>query len=303
MEVARNDIEIAVTQAYLEILYANETVKTNAQTVGSSAAQMERSKALLEAGSIARSDYAQMEAQYSSDCYQLTVSENDLAQARLQLKQLLELGIDSTFDVVFPEIDSSTVLAEVPRMEVMPQMESGRLNIQSALVGERVAKADGLPTVTASAAIGTGNTSGTNYSFYNQLNNKLNESAGITVSVPIFNNRQARTSRAKARLETRQAELNYADAEKSLLTTVESLYQDAVSAQSRYRAATDKVRSAGLSYSLVLGQFEAGMKNTVELLTEKNNYLAAQQEQIQAKYQAVLSIRLLDFYRNVPIEL
>ena len=188
-------------------------------------------------------------------------------------------------------------------LEVMPQMESGRLNIQSALAGERVAKADGLPTVTASAAIGTGNTSGTNYSFYNQLNNKLNESAGITVSVPIFNNRQARTSRAKARLETRQAELNYADAEKSLLTTVESLYQDAVSARSRYRAATDKVRSAGLSYSLVLGQFEAGMKNTVELLTEKNNYLAAQQEQIQAKYQAVLSIRLLDFYRNVPIEL
>ena len=191
VEVARNDIEIAVTQAYLEILYANETVKTNAQTVESSAAQMERSKALLEAGSIARSDYAQMEAQYSSDCYQLTVSENDLAQARLQLKQLLELGIDSTFDVVFPEIDSSTVLAEVPRLEevyrtaleVMPQMESGRLNIQSALAGERVAKADGLPTVTASAAIGTGNTSGTNYSFYNQLNNKLNESAGITVSV------------------------------------------------------------------------------------------------------------------------
>lgn len=311
VEVARNDIEIAVTQAYLEILYANETVKTNAQTVESSAAQMEQSKALLEAGSIARSDYAQMEAQYSSDCYQLTVSENDLAQARLQLKQLLELGIDSTFDVVFPEIDSSTVLAEVPRLEevyrtaleVMPQMESGRLNIQSALAGERVAKADGLPTVTASAAIGTGNTSGTNYSFYNQLNNKLNESAGITVSVPIFNNRQARTSRAKARLETRQAELDYADAEKNLLTTVESLYQDAVSAQSRYRAATDKVRSAGLSYSLVLGQFEAGMKNTVELLTEKNNYLAAQQEQIQAKYQAVLSIRLLDFYRNVPIEL
>ena len=310
VEVARNDIEIAVTQAYLEILYRTRRSRRTPRP-----SSRRRPDGTVESAarsrSIARSDYAQMEAQYSSDCYQLTVSENDLAQARLQLKQLLELGIDSTFDVVFPEIDSSTVLAEVPRLEevyrtaleVMPQMESGRLNIQSALAGERVAKADGPPTVTASAAIGTGNTSGTNYSFYNQLNNKLNESAGITVSVPIFNNRQARTSRAKARLETRQAELNYADAEKSLLTTVESLYQDAVSAQSRYRAATDKVRSAGLSYSLILGQFEAGMKNTVELLTEKNNYLAAQQEQIQAKYQAVLSIRLLDFYRNVPIEL
>ena len=48
--MARNDIEIAVTQAYLNILYANENVKISRQTVESSAAQLERSKALLEAG-------------------------------------------------------------------------------------------------------------------------------------------------------------------------------------------------------------------------------------------------------------
>ena len=80
-------------------------------------------------------------------------------------------------------------------------------------------------------------------------------------------------------------------------------HQDAVSAQSRYLAANDKVKSAETSYGLVLAQFNEGMKNTVELLTEKNNYLSAQQEQIQAKYQAVLSIKLLNFYQNEPITL
>ena len=309
--MAMNDIEIAVTQAYLNILYANENVKINRQNVESSAAQLERSKALLEAGSIAPSDYAQMESQYSSDKYQLTVSETTLSQDILTLKQLLELGLNEHFEVEFPDLDSTDVLVEIPALadvyaralEVMPEVENSRLNIESSQLGEKIAASEALPSITASAAVGTGNISGTNYSFYNQLNNQLNENIGVTLSVPIFNRRQAKTSIAKARLQTRQAELDYTNMEKELLRTIESLYQDAVSAQSRYIAANDQVKSAAISYNLVLEQFNAGMKNTVDLLTQKNEYLASQQEQIQAKYQAVLSIKLLNFYQNEPITL
>ena len=50
-------------------------------------------------------------------------------------------------------------------------------------------------------------------------------------------------------------------------------------------------------------QFTLGMKNILELLTEKNNYLSAQQEVIQAKYMAVLERALLNFYAGNPIEL
>ncbi|MDD3108677.1 MAG: TolC family protein, partial [Alistipes sp.] len=309
--MARNDIEIAVTQAYLNILYANESVKINRQTVETSLAQRDRSKVLLEAGSISPSDFAQMESQYSSDKYQLTVSENLLAQRTLVLRQLLELELEDRFAIDFPELSEGEVLASIPELasayrdalEVMPQIDNSAANIRSAQVNEQIAKAAGLPSLTASAAIGTGNISGTNYSFYNQLNHKLNENIGLTLSVPIFNNRRAKTSIAKARLQTKQAEIEHQSVEKELLSTIESLYQDAVSAQSRYISATDKVHAATVSYQLVSEQFNAGMKNTVELLTEKNTYLSAQLEQTQAKYQAVLSIKLLNFYRNQPINL
>ncbi len=43
------------------------------------------------------------------------------------------------------------------------------------------------------------------------------------------------------------------------------------------------------------------MKNTLEMLTEKNNYLTAQQELIQAKYMAILNIQLLNFYQGKEI--
>ena len=90
---------------------------------------------------------------------------------------------------------------------------------------------------------------------------------------------------------------------KTLLRTVETLHQNALSAQSRYVAAMNSVKSAATSYRLVQEQFDRGMANTVELLTEKNNYLAAVQEQTQAKFEAILSLKLLNFYQNQPIEL
>lgn len=90
---------------------------------------------------------------------------------------------------------------------------------------------------------------------------------------------------------------------KELLQTVESLHQDVVAAQSRYQAAVQRVKSTYESYRLVENEYKAGLKNVVDLLVEKNNYLSALQEQIQAKYQAVLAYKLLNFYRNEHIDI
>ena len=98
--VAQNDIEIAVTEAYLQILYANETLKTDRQTLESSEVQLARSRELCQAGSISQSDLAQMESQYSSDQYRVIQSENNLAFSKLQLKQLLELEPEEDFEVM-----------------------------------------------------------------------------------------------------------------------------------------------------------------------------------------------------------
>ena len=114
VNIAKNDIEIAVTEAYLQILYANESLKTNHQTLETSAAQLARSKELLAAGSIAPSDYAQIEAQYSNDQYNVTMAENTLTLNKLQLKQLLELDPTDSFDVYFPELEATQVLTPAP---------------------------------------------------------------------------------------------------------------------------------------------------------------------------------------------
>ena len=102
--VAQNDIELAVAKAYLQILYANEMLKTDRQTLESSEAQLICAREFYNVGSMNASDLAQMEAQYSSDRYRVVQAENDLALSKLQLKQLLELEPEESFEVFFSGI-------------------------------------------------------------------------------------------------------------------------------------------------------------------------------------------------------
>ena len=131
----------------------------------------------------------------------------------------------------------------------------------------------------------------------------MNESIGLTLSIPIFSNRENKSAVEKAKLQISEAELEYLNAQKELQKTIEDIYLDATSSQAQYAAAIEQVKASKTSYNLAQEQFNLGMKNTVELLTEKNNFLSAQQEMLQAKYMAILNAQLLRFYQGKEITL
>lgn len=310
-EEVKNNIEITVTQAYLQILYAGETVKTNIETAALSMSQLERAKALYEAGTISSVDLAQFQSQLSSDNYQLTLSINTLEKSKLTLKQILELGLNEEFDIIVPELDDSSLLVQIPTvsevysqaLEIMPQIESSKVMIENAKIEKKISEAAMLPTITANASVGTGNINNSSYTFSEQLNNRLTQNIGLSMSIPIFNKRSVKTQINKSNLQIESALLNNTSAEKQLLSTIEGLHQEAVSSRSRYLASKDKLKYYSQSYNLINEQFNSGMKNTVELLTEKKNLLAAQQELLESKFQSILSLKLLKFYQNESISL
>ena len=178
-----------------------------------------------------------------------------------------------------------------------------QLHKQLPELGIDIAKAGYLPTISLSAGIGTNHTSGSDFTFGEQVKNGWNNSIGVSVSVPIFNNRQTKSAVQKAKLQRETSLLSLLDEQKTLYKTIEGLWLDANSAQQRYAAANEKLKSTQISYDLISEQFDLGMKNTVELLTEKNNLLQAQQEQLQAKYMAILNTQLLKFYQGDKLAL
>ena len=311
VDESENSIEENITQLYVQILYSAEAVKVNESTLEVSRKEFERGQELFNAGSIASSDLAQLEAQVSNDNYQLVTSQTTLQNYKLQLKQLLELDGDFEMDLFLPQLDDSSVLIPLPTkddvyqtaLNLRPEIESSKLNIEASDMNIKISRAGYIPSLSLSAGIGTTNANGNDFSFSEQVKQNWNNSIGLTLSIPIFDKRQTKSAVNKAKLQRQTSELDLMDNQKTLYKTIESLWLSANSAQQQYVAATQKLKSTQASYALVSEQFNLGMKNTVELLTEKNNLLSAQQETLQAKYTAILNAGLLRFYQGEEIDL
>lgn len=308
---SENSIQEQIAQIYIQILYAAEALKVNEQTLEVSQAEFHRAEQLFEAGSIAKSDLAQLQAQVSTDRYNLVSAQATLADYKLQLKQLLELDGEEEMNLLLPLPDEQLILAPLPlkadvyqqALALRPEIEASELSIETADLGIKIARAGYLPTLSLSAGIGTSHANGSDFTFSEQIKQNWNNSLGLTLSIPIFNQRQTKSAIQKAKIQKQSSQLDLLDAQKTLYKTIEGLWLDANSAQQRYAAALEKLRATETSYELVQEQFSLGMKNTVELLTEKSNLLSAQQEMLQAKYMSLLNAQLLRFYQGEALHI
>ena len=308
---SENSIQESIAQTYVQILYAAEAVKVNEATLQTSQAQYERGKQLHEAGSLSKADLAQLEAQVSNDRYQVVTAEATLQDYRLQLKQLLELDGEQEMELYLPQLGDDAALAPLPAkadvfraaLALRPEIESSKLSVDAADLDIKIAHSGYIPSISLTAGIGSTNANGNDFTFTEQIKQNWNNSLGVTLSIPLFDGRQTKSAIRKAKLQKQSSQLDLMDRQKELYRTIETLWLDARSAQQQYEAARAQVQSTETSFALVSEQFDLGMKNTVELLTEKNNLLMARQQLLQAKYMAILNRQLLNFYQGGEIEL
>lgn len=308
---SENSLQESITQLYVQILYTIESIEVNEKALSLSEMQRDRAKEMLAVGSIAKSDLAQLEAQVANDKYQVVNAQTTLQDYKLQLKQLLEIDGTNEMNLATPTIGDEQALLPLPSqisvyeaaLAQRPEIQTGKLNIESANLDIRIAQSGYMPSLSLSAGTGSSNGSGRGLGFGQQIKNNWNNSIGFTVSVPIFDNRQAKSSVEKAKLQRESVSLDLLDEQKTLFSTIEKLWLDARSAQEKFSAAQSKVESSQISYDLVSEQFRLGLKNTVELLTEKNNLLSAEQDKLQSKYTAILNAQLLNFYQGGDIHL
>lgn len=307
-----NDYEFTlkteILTKYLNILYYKESVGIARQNLEVSNYQKERAKALAEAGKMSRVDYSQIESQYHSDKYNLTSAESSLASATIELKTLLEFGIGTDFDIAPADLPNDEATSDLPDKATvyadaclwMPALQQYRIAGEISDYNIKIAKGRYYPQIALNAAVATANNSGGG-NFGTQLLDRMNEQISLSVSIPILDNKRNKTAVTKAKIEKINAELDLESALTTLSQTIESIYIDAVNAQANYASCTEQVKSAQLSDNLVNEQFRLGMINTLDLLNAHNTLYAAQLQQLQAKYMAILNIKLLEYYQTSEI--
>ena len=304
-----------IASLYVQILYLTEAVSVNRQSLETSIKNEERGKTMLEVGKMSKADLAQLTAQRAQDEYNIVNAQSQIATAKKNLKQLLELTNVESFEIYIPEDIAETndqkALAAIPALNdiyqaavtTRPEIASAQLAIKSSDISIAIAKAGKMPTIGVNGSLGTSSSSMSDRDWGQQIKTNFDAGVGVSLSLPIFNGRQTKTAVNKATLQRRQAELDLQNNETQLWSTIEGYWIDATTNQQKFRSALVSVESQQASYDLLSEQFSLGLKNIVELMTGKTNLLNAQQEKLQSKYMTILDIQMLNFYGNANADL
>lgn len=301
-----NSIQEQICQLFVQILYSQEAVEVNKATLETSKANEERGKEFVKVGSMSKADLAQLTAQWAQDEYAVVQSESAVRDYKRQLKQLLQITDQEDFDIAIPETTDAMALQDVPQLtsvynmalDQRPEIKNAQLSIKSSDLNIKMAKASRLPTVSVGGSFSTNTTSMNNNDWGQQVKNNFAMGAGVTVSVPIFDNRQTKTAVNKALLQKTSYELDLKDKQTTLYSTIENYWLQAVNNQAQFRSAKASTESAQASYDLLSEQFRQNLKNTIELMNGKDALLKAQQAELQAKYLTILNIDMLKFYET-----
>ncbi len=310
-----NNITLLITQAFLDILLAKENLTYINDLVNTSTARVTQGQMFYDAGSIAKKDLLQLQAQLASDKYLLVQTQNAIRQNILTLKQILQLPTSVEFDISTP--DSVSVAPElIPLSEVQqaalndfPEIKISQLDVNIASLDIARARAGFKPVLTANAALGSGysdvftNSVLPKTNLFTQTGNNFYQRLGWTLSIPIFSNRINKTNLEKANIGLRVANLNLQNSELVLSQAVEQAYLNTENAMQSYEAAKQQLESATESYRIVNEQFKLGSANTFDLLQQRNQYVQAVQAFTQAKYSAVLQQKIYEFYMGKPVTL
>ncbi|APY09774.1 hypothetical protein BWZ22_00275 [Seonamhaeicola sp. S2-3] len=310
LEEAKNSIKLSVTQAYLQALYAKEGIAVAEKTLEASTKEVEQAKARLDAGSIAMQDYTDAISQEATNKYNLIEAKNNYEQQIIALKQLLELEPEVEFDIVAPNYKTYTAPILPNKIEVyeaalgmLPEYEAAKLNVDVTEKDLDIAKGNYLPTLALTGSFGTGYTSSQNMSFSNQLDGNLNQTLGLSLTIPIFNSFQTKAEVQKAKIAINQSKLEIISLQKEIYKNVATAYQNALSSQEQLEAAKSASKAAEESYKLAQKKYNLGALSTTDLVVSQNTFTNAQLNYLQAKYLNILYNQLLQFYQGNAITL
>lgn len=312
LQKAKDDVTLNIASAYLEILFAQELIHVAEKQVAQTKQQIERSKQLVQAGTLAEGALLEAKAQLAREELELVNSKNNLQLANLNLAQLLELDDYSNFEVSIPELPelraqmSLTSSANVfeKAVENRPEIKSAEYSLMNAETQLDIAKGGRMPTLSAYAGVSNNYIAFENApSFNDQISSNINENLGVNLNIPIFSKFQNRTNIENSKLQIENNQLDLENAKKNLRRQIEQAYVNAKAAIERYNANKAAVNSMEESFRYIEEKFNVGRVNPLEYNDAKTNLAIAQSNLLQAKYDFIFRSKILDFYNGIPIQL
>ena len=311
LEKAKNDIRMQVAKAYVQILYDMEIADVAHRQIEIDSAQVARLQAFVNNGKASEAELSSQKSTLANSRLTATQADNNCRLAILDLTQLLELPSPDGFSIVRPSSESLDVLANMEligpdavyaeALGVKPEILSQQLKLKGTDHNIKIQQAANYPSLSFSAGLGTNyyTTSGFPHdALGKQLENNFSQYIGLNLSVPIFNRFQTRNNIRNARIEQETQQLQLENTKKTLYKEIQQVYYNALNAQTKEKSSAEAVQSSKDAFQLVQAKYENGKATITEFNESKNNYLKAESDLVQARYENLYQHALLEFYRG-----
>jgi outer membrane protein len=134
-----------------------------------------------------------------------------------------------------------------------------------------------------------------------QINENFNQSFGFFLTIPFFNGYQVRTAVSRAKIARINAEYNLKQTELQLNRNIQQAHADALASFKKYRATEKALESLNESFKYAEQRFNVGVLNAIDYNNAKTRLLNAESDLLQAKYDYIFKLKVLDFYQGKPL--
>ncbi len=312
-ETVINDISLMVVNYYLNIVLNRELLLIAEGNLAVTEQQLDRSQKLFNNGRIARADLVQSEANVAQEKKNVADAKIEVDRALFNLSVLLQLPDYREFDIEMVSIPDDISMGLYDLNQVLqtayaeqPAVKKAEVDLETAEKEIEIAKTGFKPTISGSYNLGTSyadyfNKGLATDAWLSQWHENITNVFGVNVSIPIFEKFNNKLNVQKAKIGESLAQNSVERQKQTIRENVQEAYFNANSSFQAYEAAKESVRSSEISADFAQRSFEAGVLNIYDLNISRNNLVIAKSQMVQAKYNFIFRLKVLDFYAGIPL--
>lgn len=321
LEDLKDDIRLNVANAYLQVLSNKEQLKAFKAQYAITEQDLNRTRALVESGSLPSGDLLEVEATAANQEQQIVNGEGQVLLSRVNLAQLLQITDYENFDIAEEsfEVPPSEILSHSAKsifakaLEFRSDIKFSESNVAVAEEDLKIAKGAYYPTLSAFFQYGT------RYSDVTQIPDGLGGvytpnftdqmwifdgiGYGAQLNIPIFNGWSTRNNVKRSNINLEKAKLQLDQEKLDLENTIQQAYVDVGTFEKAYEASqkTLAARKSALDYAKE--RYENGLLNAFDYGQAQARVDDAQAELIRTKYNYIFRLKILEFYFGLPVSL
>lgn len=312
LQLLRDETALKTMQAYFDAVYYTESVRLAREQLETSAANLTKSRKLLELGMKSAADVAEIEAQHASDDYLLTQQENNLELAMITLSETMNYPADRRLEII-TDIAIETPAGAAPYADVLayaldnhPKALNAGFEIRRQRLQLAIARGNLYPSVYIGGGYSTNfYMSLDDRSLYAPFKSQMRDNRGYyfsaQLSIPIFGGLSRRTAVNRARNNWHSAEQQRDQTLRALQSEVAQAYQQMLGSGKEFVQASKKAEAARLAYEAVAAKYDRGMVQALDLQTAADKLLEARSERLRARLQYIIRTRMVEYYNGEPL--